>query len=49
MITQQAAQALLASLSTLVDAMPLSGGMVRFDGDELAAARKAIAMAKETK
>ena len=41
-----AAPELLAVLAVLVDAMPVNGGMVRFDGDELAAARAAIAKAR---
>ena len=44
-ISQHAAAALLAALRTIVDAMPKDGGMVRLDGDELAAARAAIAKA----
>ena len=40
-----AAPELLAALKVLVDAMPIAGGMVRFDGDELSAARAAIAKA----
>lgn len=36
---------LLAALATIVAAMPKDGGMVRLDGDELAAARAAIALA----
>lgn len=48
-ISQTAARALLDSLSVLVNATPKNGGMIRFDGDELAAARKAIQMARETK
>jgi hypothetical protein len=42
---QAAAPDLLAALSTIVSAMPKDGGMVRLDGDELAAARAAIAKA----
>lgn len=41
-----AAPRLLASLATLVDAIPKDGGMIRFDGDELAAARAAVASAR---
>jgi hypothetical protein len=37
-----AAPDMLAILQVLVNAMPAGGGMVRFDGDELAAARAAI-------
>lgn len=33
---------LLAQLKSIVDAMPVNGGMVRLDGDELAAARTVI-------
>jgi len=40
-----AAPDLLEALRTIVSAMPKDGGMVRFDGDELAAARAAIAKA----
>ena len=40
-----AAPDLLAALSTIVSAMTKEGGMVRLDGDELAAARAAIAKA----
>ena len=40
-----AAPDLLAILQTLTNAMPKNGGTVRFDGDELAAARAAIAKA----
>ena len=40
-----AAPELLAALQAITAAMPLNGGMVRFDGDELAAARAAIAKA----
>jgi len=48
-ITQDAAAALLAALRTITDAMPKAGGMVRFDGDELAAARAAIVKAAPPK
>ena len=41
-----AAPDLLAALLPLVECMPINGGMVRFDGEELAAARAAIAKAK---
>lgn len=41
-----AAPELLAALLPLVEASPVNGGMIRFDGDELAAARAAIAKAK---
>lgn len=41
-----AAPDLLAALLPLVEASPVGGGMIRFDGDELAAARAAIAKAK---
>jgi hypothetical protein len=41
-----AARELLAALRPLVECMPVGGGMVRFDGDELAAARAAIAKAE---
>lgn|GEM_PF-2754310 len=40
-----AAPELLAALLPLVNCMPVNGGMVRFDGDELEAARAAIAKA----
>ncbi len=36
---------LLAALLPLVEASTVSGGMIRFDGDELQAARAAIAKA----
>ncbi len=36
---------LLAALLPLVEASTVSGGMIRFDGDELEAARAAIAKA----
>lgn len=41
-----AAPELLAALLPLVEASPVNGGMIRFDGDELDAARAAIAKAK---
>lgn len=41
-----AAPELFKALAPLVDAMPVNGGMVRFDGDELAAARAAVAKAR---
>ena len=41
-----AAPDLLAALLPLVEASPVGGGMMRFDGEELAAARNAIAKAK---
>lgn len=41
-----AAPDLLAALLPLVEASPVNGGMIRFDGDELDAARAAIAKAK---
>jgi hypothetical protein len=44
-INHAAAADLLRALRTIVDAMPKDGGMVRLDGDELAAARAAIAKA----
>lgn len=40
-----AAPELLAALLPLVNASPVNGGMIRFDGEELAAARAAIAKA----
>jgi hypothetical protein len=39
------AMELLAILQSLVNAVPVGGGMIRFDGDELAAARAAISRA----
>lgn len=41
----EAAPELLAVLETIVNAMPVNGGMVRLDGDILASARAAIAKA----
>ncbi len=40
-----AAPELYMALKVIVDCMPKDGGMVRLDGDELAAARAAIAKA----
>lgn len=42
-----AAPELLAALLPLVNASPVNGGMIRFDGEELAAARAAIRKATE--
>jgi hypothetical protein len=44
---RDAAHDLLAALLPLVEGSPVSGGMIRFDGDELRAARAAIAKARE--
>ena len=44
-LVRDAAHDLLAALLPLVEASPVGGGMIRFDGDELQAARAAIAKA----
>lgn len=44
-LVRDAAHDLLAALLPLVNASPVDGGMIRFDGDELQAARAAIAKA----
>jgi hypothetical protein len=45
-MVRDAAHDLLAALLPLVEASPVDGGMIRFDGDELRAARNAIAKAQ---
>ena len=44
---RDAAHDLLAALLPLVEASPVNGGMMRFDGDELRDARAAVAKARE--